>query len=66
MVGPMILQPLVGWFLDLGYKGGIAGGVRVYEWTAYRAGFSLMLGWGVLAFICLLFTKETHCRQSSL
>jgi MFS family permease len=65
MVGPMILQPLVGWCLDLGYKGGVVDGVRVYEWGAYRAGFSLMLGWAVLACILLVFTKETHCRQSS-
>jgi MFS family permease len=65
MVGPMILQPLVGWFLDLGYKGGVVDGMRVYEWAAYRAGFSIMLGWAVLAFLLLLFTKETHCRQGS-
>lgn len=65
MVGPMLLQPLVGWFLDHGYKGAVVGGSRIYEWAAYRAGFSLMLGWTILAFILLLFTKETHCRQSS-
>ncbi|MDT8443871.1 MAG: MFS transporter [Desulfuromonadales bacterium] len=65
MVGPMILQPLVGWFLDLGYQGGVVDGARVYEWTAYRTGFSFMLGWAVLAFLLLLFTKETHCRQRS-
>jgi len=65
MVGPMILQPLVGWCLDLGYKGGVVDGARVYAWGAYRAGFSLMLGWAVLAFLLLLFTKETHCRQGS-
>jgi len=39
--------------------------VRVYEWTAYRTGFSFMLGWAILAFLLLLFTKETHCRQRS-
>ena len=65
MVGPMALQPLVGWFLDLGYTGGVIDGVRVYTWTAYRTGFSLMLIWAMLAFIVLLFSKETHCRQSS-
>ena len=65
MVGPMLLQPLVGWFLDLSYKGAVVSGSRIYEWGAYRAGFSLMLGWAILAFILLLFTKETNCRQSS-
>ncbi len=63
MVGPMILQPLVGLLLDLGYKGGGVDGIRVYEWEAYRTGFSLMLGWAVLSFIILFFSKETNCRQ---
>lgn len=65
MMGPMILQPLVGWLLDLGYTGGVVEGARVYAWAAYRNGFSLMLAWALLAFILLLFTRETHCRQRS-
>lgn len=63
MMGPMILQPVVGWFLDRGYTGGVVDGVRIYAWEAYRTGFSIMLGWALLAFIFLLFSKETDCRQ---
>lgn len=63
MMGPMILQPVVGWFLDRGYTGGVVDGVRIYAWEAYRTGFSIMLGWALLAFIFLLFSKETGCRQ---
>ncbi len=63
MTGPMLLQPAVGWVLDRLWDGAAREGVRVYAWTAYRAGFALMLAWAVLALVLLLFTRETHCRQ---
>ncbi len=31
--------------------------------TAYQASFSLMIGWSILAFILLFFTREANCRQ---
>jgi MFS family permease len=63
MLGPMILQPLMGWLLDRGWKGATVGGVRVYDLDAYRAAFSLMVGLSVLAVVLLSLTTETHCRQ---
>lgn len=63
MVGPMILQPAVGWILDRNWTGLTAGGVPIYGLNAYRAGFSLMLAWAVIAGVLLLLTRETHCRQ---
>lgn len=63
MVGPMILQPAVGWILDRNWSGIAAGGVPLYGWHAYRAGFSLMLAWGVAACLLILLTNETHCKQ---
>jgi len=36
---------------------------RVYGLAAYQAGFSLMIGCSILAFILLFFTHETRCRQ---
>jgi len=63
MVGPMILQPAVGWILDRNWSGLTKGGVPLYELNAYRAGFSLMLAWAVAASILILLTRETHCRQ---
>ena len=63
MVGPMVLQPAIGWTLDRNWKGEIIHGVRIYDWSAYRKGFLLMLAWSILASILILFTKETHCRQ---
>ncbi len=63
MMGPMLLQPGVGWILDLRWQGEIDQGVRIYTLGAYRSGFSLMLIWLVLALLLILFTRETHCKQ---
>jgi hypothetical protein len=64
MMGPMLLQPGVGWILDLHWQGEMAEGVRVYNLEAYRSGFGLMLVWLALALLLILFTRETHCRHS--
>jgi hypothetical protein len=50
--------------LDRQWGGTMAAGARVYELGAFRAGFSLMLAWTVLALVCIALTRETHCRQS--
>lgn len=63
MMGPMVLQPAVGWVLDHMWRGEVDMGIRVYDIVAYRSGFSLMLFWIVLSFVLLLFTRETRCRQ---
>ena len=64
MPGGMIMQPAVGWVLDRYWHGTVEGGARIYGFAAYRAGFSLMLAWLVLAMVLLLFTHETRCRQT--
>lgn len=63
MLGPMVLQPAVGWMLDQRWQGQMLDGVRIYGLEAYQAGFSLMLAWAGLAFMLTLFTQETHCQQ---
>ena len=63
MMGPMILQPVVGIVLDALWQGEMIHGARIYSQDAYRAGFSLMLAWTVLSLVLLFFTKETFCRQ---
>ena len=40
MLGGMIMQPAVGWVLDQRWTGTFANGVRIYDFDAYRAGFS--------------------------
>jgi len=64
MLGGMIMQPAVGWVLDRRWTGTMANGVRVYDFDAYRAGFTLMLVWLAAALILLVFVRETHCRQT--
>jgi len=63
MLGALIMQPAVGWMLDRYWDGTLEAGARVYSFAAYRAGFSLMLGWLVVAAVLVPFTRETHCRQ---
>ena len=64
MMGPMLLQPAVGWMLDRAWDGDIEEGVRVYSLDAYRNGYSLMLAWLAVALLLVLFTKETYCNQT--
>ena len=64
MLGPMLLQPTVGWVLDRQWQGTMLAGARSYELNAFRAGFAFMLVWGVLALICVVFSRETNCRQA--
>ncbi len=65
MMGPMILQPAVGWMLDRAWQGETINDVRVYNLEAYRNGFILMLAWLALALVLVLLTRETHCRQTA-
>ena len=65
MMGPMLLQPGVGWMLDRAWYGGMADGARIYSLEAYRNGFALMLAWLALALLLVLFTRETHCAQTA-
>ncbi|MEJ2157287.1 MAG: MFS transporter [Desulfobacteraceae bacterium] len=63
MMGPMVLQPAVGWMLDVQWQGRMQGGVKIYGLHAYQAGFSMMLAWVALALVLLCFTRETRCKQ---
>jgi len=65
MAGPMIMQPAVGWILDLKWHGAVIDGSKIYSFSAYRYGFSLMLVWALLSAILVLFTKETYCQQTN-
>lgn len=59
MMGPMILQPAVGWMLDKNWGGEVAGGVKYYSLSAYQYGFFLMALWAAVSFISIVFTRET-------
>lgn len=63
ILGPMTMQPLVGFILDRTWHGTATDGGRVFELASYQQGFSLMLIWGAIALLLLLFTRETYCTQ---
>jgi hypothetical protein len=62
MMGPMLLQPAIGWMLDRHWQGALADGIRVYGLEAYQAGFGLMIAWAALSVVLLVFTRETFCK----
>jgi nitrate/nitrite transporter NarK len=64
MLGGLFMQPLVGFVLDSQWKGALAGGVRAYDFAAYRSAFTLMLVWCVASLAMLAFTRESGCRQA--
>ncbi len=63
MIGPMLLQPGIGWILDKKWSGEMANGLRVYGLDAFHAGFLLIIGWSLLACLLISFTQETWCKQ---
>ncbi|MDQ5915550.1 MAG: hypothetical protein QG584_1442 [Pseudomonadota bacterium] len=65
LMGGMFLQPGVGWLLDRNWLGSTVGGARVYDATAYQAGFSLIFACIALSLVLILFVRETHCKQAA-
>ena len=64
LLGGMLLQPSVGWVLDRNWLGATAGGARIYDATAYQAGFSLMAACLVVSLCLIPFARETYGRQT--
>ena len=58
-----VMQPLIGWLLDLGWDGQLIDGARVYSEVAYRNAFVSLLVMNLAALLAGLFLRETHCRQ---
>jgi MFS family permease len=64
MMGPTLMQPAIGWILDIKWQGQVINGIRLYTLDAYQTGFSLMIAWAALSFVLVFFTRETRCRQA--
>jgi len=65
MIGPMLLQPGIGWVLDQRWDGQLVNGLRVYGVGAFQTGFLLSVAWSILTVLLLAFTRETNCRQNA-
>jgi len=58
MMGPMIMQPAVGWMLDKNWAGEMLGSNKIYSLEAYQSGFMLMALWATISFVLILFTRD--------
>jgi MFS family permease len=60
MLSGAMLQPVVGWILDLNWDGRMAAGGRVYSPEAFQAAFLPLAACGLLAFLAALAVRESH------
>ena len=66
MIGPMLLQPAIGWVLDRQWEGQLTAGTRVFGLHAFHAAFGLILAWAVVSFLLASATRDTACRQLAM
>ncbi|HMW18568.1 MAG TPA: MFS transporter [Accumulibacter sp.] len=64
LLGGMLLQPAVGWLLDRHWQGLSEGAVRIYDLSAYRAGFGLMAACITLSLCLIPFARETFGQET--
>jgi predicted MFS family arabinose efflux permease len=62
-LGGALLQPLVGWTMDLSWQGAMADGVRLYAPADYRLGFMLLVGVAWFGTLAAWRLRETRCRN---
>jgi MFS family permease len=58
-----VMQPMIGWLLDMNWTGSTVDGARVYTENAYTLAFSSLLVVNVAAFVGSLLLRETRCSQ---
>jgi len=58
-----LLQPLVGWVMDLGWRSDLVNGARVYDLAAWRSGVLVVTLCALLGAIASWWIKETRCRN---
>jgi len=58
-----VMQPLIGWLLDMNWTGTIVDGARVYSASAYTSAFSSLLVVNLVALVGSLLLRETRCKQ---
>jgi len=62
-LGGALLQPLVGWMMDLSWSGAMANGVRIYAPGDFRVGLLLLAGVAWFGALSAWRIRETHCRN---
>lgn len=62
-LGAGLLQPLVGWVMDLGWDGKLSAGVRAYSAVNYQVGLAILLLFSLLGLAGALKSRETYCKH---
>ncbi len=58
MMGPTLLQPVVGRILDSNWTGQLDGTVRIYSLDAYESGFIPIIVWSVISVFPVSVSQE--------
>ncbi|MGE5471511.1 MAG: MFS transporter [Bacteroidota bacterium] len=58
-----LLQPLVGWVMDLGWQGEMLAGSRLYDVGAWRAGVLVVTVSAIFGALASWWVQETRCRN---
>ena len=58
-----LLQPLFGWIMDLGWKGEMLNGGRVYDLAAWRSGMLVVALCALMGATATWWIRETRCRN---
>lgn len=58
-----VLQPVVGWVMDLAWRGEMVAGVRVYDLAAWRGGLGVATVFALLGAAASWWIIETRCRN---
>jgi len=65
MAGGALLQPLIGWLLDLQWRGAMAEGARVYDAAAFRNACLLLPVLSLLGLLLTRFLREADDLRSA-
>ncbi len=63
MASGALLQPLIGWLLDLQWDGAVSETGRVYAVDAYRASFASLIAALAAAALLAALARESRCRS---
>jgi sugar phosphate permease len=64
-LGAGLLQPLVGWVMDLGWDGTLSAGVRAYSAANYQVGLMILFLFSLAGLAGALKSRETFCKHAN-
>ena len=58
-----VMQPLIGWLLDMNWDGVLVDGARIYNADTYTFALASLIAVNIAAWVGTLLLRETHCQQ---